>query len=659
MRLLYVMSTGDQWERPAFLLMGATEPGVAPIRNDFSLNVFFPLLWMFVGFIFAINLFVGVVVDQFSRMQTEENGTATMTIEQQQWAATIQASVVKQPSIAPKCPGNPLRASIFHFVNSQRFDGFISLVIVLNIGVMACDYHRIEEDEQIYKVYQNTMDSFAYVYYCEFVLKLIALGPRGYFQDNWCRFDFFLVCASLLDQFATELLAEVMPLPPMLLRVLRVFRILRILRILKGAKDLRNLIVTMVLSLPSLFNVGSLLALIIFMYAVLGVNLFTFVAHAPIGSGISDERNFDSFGSTCLILFQCLTGDDWSRIMASAMLDEETSNGMCSDEEGNCGSSLAIPYFISFQIVGSFVFLNLVVAVILENFAQLHNANPMLISSNDLEMFIAAWEELDPDATNYIPTAELPELLLTLPKPIGVKGRSLRAATRLCMKLELMQHEGRVAFPEVLQKLIEYNYFQSGASELAADEFRQVAEMPEVEVPPLIATGPPPLDPKLVRHQTIDMVFAHKAIEAKMLMMLSRARMRIEGLLERLTPRSRAKLTPRSRLGARRSPLDGSPAARLPLEGASGGWSGLLKASGVWSSQRSRPGGRAPISAKGDRVPDSVREVRDSWRPDLQSEEEEASREFALLMQRRQRPSSPPGAAPHRAPGGASDMLEA
>ena len=71
----------------------------------------------------------------------------------------------------------------------------------------------------------------------------------------------------------------------MLLRVMRILRILRILRLLKGAKELRDLIVTMVLSFPSLLNVGSLLALVIFIYAVLGVNMFTFIAH---GDPIAD-----------------------------------------------------------------------------------------------------------------------------------------------------------------------------------------------------------------------------------------------------------------------------------------------------------------------------------------------------------------------------------
>ena len=60
MRLLYVMSSGDQWEMPMYVMMGASEPGRAPARNDFSLYAIFPIAWMFLGFVFAINLFVGV-----------------------------------------------------------------------------------------------------------------------------------------------------------------------------------------------------------------------------------------------------------------------------------------------------------------------------------------------------------------------------------------------------------------------------------------------------------------------------------------------------------------------------------------------------------------------------------------------------------------------
>ena len=132
------------------------------------------------------------------------------------------------------------------------------------------------------------------------MLKLIALDWY-YFVDNWCRFDFFLVVTSLLDQYGGELLVQYLPVPPMLLRILRIFRILRILRLLKGAKGVKDLIMTMVLSFPALLNVASLLGLIVFIYAVLGVNLFTFLAW---GDSFTEERNFVNIGNAFLLLFQ-------------------------------------------------------------------------------------------------------------------------------------------------------------------------------------------------------------------------------------------------------------------------------------------------------------------------------------------------------------------
>ena len=60
MRLLYVMSTADQWEFTLYRLMGSQGPGRAPVRDDFSPYAIFGIAWMLLGYIFAMNLFVGV-----------------------------------------------------------------------------------------------------------------------------------------------------------------------------------------------------------------------------------------------------------------------------------------------------------------------------------------------------------------------------------------------------------------------------------------------------------------------------------------------------------------------------------------------------------------------------------------------------------------------
>ena len=121
---------------------------------------------------------------------------------------------------------------------------------------------------------------------------------------------------SAVDQFA-PLLLTVLPVPPTMLRVLRVMRVLRVLRLVKELKGLRDLVMTLVISVPALFNVGCLLGLVMFMYAVLGLNVFTYVKQS---GAISADRNFESFGNAMLLLFQCLTGDNWSGMMIDSMV---------------------------------------------------------------------------------------------------------------------------------------------------------------------------------------------------------------------------------------------------------------------------------------------------------------------------------------------------
>ena len=55
-------------------------------RNDFSPSCLFFVVWTFVGCFFAMQLFVGVVVEQFNSIRSMKDGSATMTVEQKQMA---------------------------------------------------------------------------------------------------------------------------------------------------------------------------------------------------------------------------------------------------------------------------------------------------------------------------------------------------------------------------------------------------------------------------------------------------------------------------------------------------------------------------------------------------------------------------------------------
>ena len=489
MLLLYIMSTGDGWEDVMFQGMDAVGPGVAPVRNDFSPSALFFIAWMFFGSFFALNLFVGTICDNFSRIKAETDGSATLTAGQAQWVESLKVRKNSKPSRMARPPNNKARALLFDVAMSRQFELGIMGVIVANVLLMASDHWN--PSEGFATAYSRSMAVFSYIYYCEAVLKITALG-LNYFRDNWCRFDFFLVCTTLLDQFGHELLEAFLPMPPMLLRVLRVLRILRVLRLLKDKrfKGLKDLLMTLVLSAPALVNVVSLLGLLTFMYAVLGMQLFTYVIR---GDMLTEDRNFESFGNALLLLFQALTGDDWAAMM-NACSASPVDTECVAEQDGqpsSCGSRIAaVPFFVSFQFLGSFVFLNLIVAVILENFTSLGNVNPDLVSPEDIATFKDAWAAFDPDANSWIAVEQLPVLLLTIPPPMGLKSDSpeskLKAKSRAlshCAKLGVPEHEGEVKFDEVVLALINFNFHKS------EEQHPNLDESPD-EVKRLLETSP-------------------------------------------------------------------------------------------------------------------------------------------------------------------------
>lgn len=113
---------------------------------------------------------------------------------------------------------------------------------------------------------------FSFVFNVEMILKLIALR-KNYFDSGWNLFDMFIVVSadiglviSLMGyekSFATAV------------TILRAFRILRIVKLLQKFKSIRVIIMTVINILPSVSNIMALFTLVLFIYACVGINLFS------------------------------------------------------------------------------------------------------------------------------------------------------------------------------------------------------------------------------------------------------------------------------------------------------------------------------------------------------------------------------------------------
>lgn len=201
------------------------------------------------------------------------------------------------------------------------------------------------------------------------------------------------------------------------------------------------------------------------------------------------------------------------------------------------------------QLIGSFVLLNLAVAVILDSVGTLHRADPGLVSPSDMETFAEVWAEFDPDATNFISTSQLPDLLLRLPAPLGLSGEDPRKVRKLCLLMPLKQHLGGVAFSEVLQELVNNCFFRE--HDLDKETFTDLVadvEMPDVDISDAATVNKPKEDlPQLVLEQDeASKAFAIQIIKRYAPNVLERLRQRRAMAAQAQVVHHHGKLRPRS-----------------------------------------------------------------------------------------------------------------
>jgi hypothetical protein len=72
---------------------------------------------------------------------------------------------------------------------------------------------------------------------------------------------------------------------------------------------------TLIYSLPALGNVGTLMVLFFFIYAVMAMSLFGQVKYSEDSPYLSAHANFSNFPLALLTLFRMTTGENWNGIM--------------------------------------------------------------------------------------------------------------------------------------------------------------------------------------------------------------------------------------------------------------------------------------------------------------------------------------------------------
>lgn len=233
-----------------------------------------------------------------------------------------------------------------------------------------------------------------------------------------------------------EALSQSFIITPTIFRVARVFRVGRLLRFYTNMRGVRRLLITLLISLPALVNIGALLFLIIFIYAIIGMSMFAHVKHT---GAVDDIVNFETFLNSILLLFRLSTSAGWNDVLEPLMIQPPDCDLSHKDlPNGNCGlPSFAVCYFVSFVLITSLIIVNMYIAIIMENLHEACQAENTGLTEEDLDMFYKKWQIYDPRATQYIPHSHLSDFVDSLDEPMRIS----KPNKYVCINLHIPIHQ--------------------------------------------------------------------------------------------------------------------------------------------------------------------------------------------------------------------------
>lgn len=219
-----------------------------------------------------------------------------------------------------------------------------------------------ETSTELMKSYGNILlfidKAILTVFVVEILLKLYAYR-FDFFKSGWNIFDFSIVAIALLP--ASGLFA-----------VLRSLRIFRSLRLIKNVPKLRFIVESLFHSLPSLVWIFVLLALVFYVFSVIGTKLF----------GVDFPEWFGTLGSSMFSLFQIMTLEGWAEISRSVMQKYPMAN----------------IYFILFILLASYTTLNIFIAIVVNTMSEVQQK----VSSENAERIENLIQDENDDLRNDI-----------------------------------------------------------------------------------------------------------------------------------------------------------------------------------------------------------------------------------------------------------------
>eukprot|EP00931_Biecheleriopsis_adriatica_P017951 TRINITY_DN12706_c0_g1_i1.p1 TRINITY_DN12706_c0_g1~~TRINITY_DN12706_c0_g1_i1.p1 ORF type:complete len:1988 (-),score=424.40 TRINITY_DN12706_c0_g1_i1:49-6012(-) len=444
------MGSGEGWIDVTLNAMASQGIDMQPRSKSRMENMIPIIIFMALTNFFLLNLLIGILVDSYTSTKADFAGQSADTSEER-LIRKMQAQVLLNPEmlLPPKRPElqgmfmRPVREHCRQMLEHRVTRTIIFLGIFANAILMTAISPLFGKDMTDLRLYVGSV--LLIFFTAELAMKMFVYG-YDFFMDKWHAYDLFAIIGSdvgvLVNLFAEQ------DDKGSFLQILGVFQILRILMLVRYTWFMDSMVNTLYAALPGLINVTSLLGLLIFMYACVGVGLFGTIISSEDVAGFEQlgggypltGNNFHTFGDAVLVLIRCSTGERWHEVMYDIATDkpgcmpgDQSYEGLMNDGPLGCGNWMAYPYFMTYVTLVVFIMTNLIVAVVLDSYQHVHDLLDMEDFMVCVKTLRTKWLEIDPKLNGYMSISNVEGILLHLPQPVGFAKQKRKFLLRQMM----------------------------------------------------------------------------------------------------------------------------------------------------------------------------------------------------------------------------------
>ena len=304
--IFFEMMTTNGWTNYLYNSMDSNLIDYQPVQNQSPQWFIFYYAYIIISFFFLLNIFISVLSDNYKNEKHLNKKIILKTDSHREFYKIYKHLYsIKVPEKYEKI--GKLRKILLNVIDSVYFEIFVTVCIIANLIMLVMTWPEQSDSDKSY--IENINNILFYVFLVEALLKIYVFRLE-YFITIWNIFDFLIIISQSLN-LLLSIINDSIP-PYFNVSLMRMLRALKILRKLKTFNKFNRIFNVFLNSIPEVLNLALIYILIVFIYAVIGMNVFSLLKPQTY---INNTWNFNNFFNSIILLIRITSGDGWSNIM--------------------------------------------------------------------------------------------------------------------------------------------------------------------------------------------------------------------------------------------------------------------------------------------------------------------------------------------------------